>query len=237
MKRLAAISSAMKTHPSQKRKEPAGINKTAIPIVTPKANLTASLDRRDIDILFASVIGVSTPSSLPQPARSLQVLFDHLTLKRPGQSLRRCPESGSLAIEPQRACEFIQPANDTLTTVPKVVIPDDRRQAEFPFAGERLGIDDQPWLACGSEHIVAVQVLMNQYLLALSSSKTIESLQRRIEQFPFARAPGFFPRRRQVLSPAQRLVVQRREGLVHLDPQPGQQVEKHIEGFIGADAR
>src|SRR5215469_17267509 len=54
MKRLAATSSAMKTHPSQKRKEPAGINRTAIVIVTPKANLTASLDLRDI--LFASVI-------------------------------------------------------------------------------------------------------------------------------------------------------------------------------------
>src|SRR5262245_37105820 len=130
MKRLAATSSAMKTHPPQKRKEPAGINKTAIPIVTPKVNLAASLDLRDV--LFASVIRVATPSSLPQPARSLQVFLEHLALKRPSQSLRQRPEPGTFTIESQRGCQSIQPANHTLAIVAKVVVPDDRSQAEFP---------------------------------------------------------------------------------------------------------
>src|SRR5262249_25678603 len=162
-------------HPSQKRKEPAGINKTAIPIVTPKVNLTASLDLRDV--LFASVIRVATPSSLPQPARSLHVLLEHLALKRTSHDLRQCPQPGTFTIESQRGCQSIQPANHTLATVPKIVIPNDRSQAEFSFAGERLGIDDQPWLACSPEHVVPVQVLMKQYLLTLASAKSIERLQ------------------------------------------------------------
>jgi hypothetical protein len=39
-----------------------------------------------------------------------------------------------------------------------------------------------------------------------------------------------------MLSPAHRLIVKRPEGLVCMDPKPGQQIRKHLEGFAGVDA-
>src|ERR1700680_2593072 len=78
-----------------------------------------------------------------------------------------------------------------------------------------------------------MKIPMDEDLLALRSSKSIESRKRSIEQLRLKRALGEFPGCWQMLRPANGLIVKRCEGFVCTDPKPGQQFCEYIEGFVG----
>ena len=59
---------------------------------------------------------------------------------------------------------------------------DDRRDPELALADQRLRVDREPRLALRRQHVVAVQVLVQQHLLALRARQLDQRLERRVEQ-------------------------------------------------------
>src|SRR5689334_5402668 len=100
------------------------------------------------------------------------------TLASPGHRLAQGPEARPLPIEPQVRRQPIQPPNDFGAAVAELIAANDRREREFTLADERLRIDHEPWLAQGAQHVIRVQILMQQHLSPLRSTKPLERLQR-----------------------------------------------------------
>src|SRR6266536_1726328 len=59
---------------------------------------------------------------------------------------------------------------------------DDRRDSELALPDEGLRIDRQPRLPLRRQHVLAVEVLVQQHLLALRSGKLAQGLERGVEQ-------------------------------------------------------
>jgi hypothetical protein len=73
----------------------------------------------------------SCNSRAPKPSRRIHVPPERMvTLERPSQSLRQCPESGALPIQSQRARELVQPVYHTFAAVAEFVRPNNRVRRE-----------------------------------------------------------------------------------------------------------
>jgi hypothetical protein len=105
-----------------------------------------------------------------------------VAVEAPCNRLTERPASRALAVEPQLGGQAIEALDNSTLAVPEFERADDRRDGELALAGERLWIDDEPWLALRSEHVVGVEILMEQDLLALCGGELFQRCDRRIDQ-------------------------------------------------------
>src|ERR1700681_531349 len=105
---------------------------------------------------------------MAKPAGCLDVPVQRaFRLEGPSQGLGECPKSRPLTIKSERSCESIQPVDSGFLAVTERIRPNDRGQGELSFANQWFWIDDEPAFALGAQHVVAMQVLVDEHLLAL----------------------------------------------------------------------
>ena len=78
-------------------------------------------------------------------------------------------------------------------TMAELEAPDDRRERELALAREGLRVDREPRLALGPKHVVSVEVLMEEDLLALRRRELLERLDRSVQQRALERASRVLP--------------------------------------------
>ena len=79
---------------------------------------------------------------------------------------------------PSSAAEPVEAVQDVALRVAELERADDRRDRELALAGERLRVDHEPRLALRGEHVLAVQVLVQEHLLALRRRELADVVQR-----------------------------------------------------------
>src|SRR5690242_7775052 len=77
------------------------------------------------------------------------------------------PAAGALPIETELRAEPIKAVERVALRVPELAAAYDRRHGELALCGERLRVDDEPRLARSGEHVLPVQILMDEDELAL----------------------------------------------------------------------
>ena len=105
-------------------------------------------------------------------------------------------------------------------------------------ASSGFGVDHEPRLALRGQHVVAVQVLVDEHRLALARRQRLERVERGVEQPALERAPRGLPVAGQVGAPPGGLVRERPERRAGGDPQARQQVDQHGQRVaVGARQR
>src|SRR5207247_5285188 len=99
---------------------------------------------------------------------------------------------------------------------------DDGRDRELALADQRLWIDGEPRLASGCEHVVPVQVLVEQHLLTLRRRKRGQRVDGRVNEPALDRPIRALPLLRQVAAPPGSLVFEGMKRFARLDPEPRQ---------------
>src|SRR5689334_6678891 len=109
----------------------------------------------------------------------------------------------------------------------------DRRDPELPLAGKGLRVDRQPRLALRREHVVAVEVLVEQHLLALRARELAQRLERGVEQRALERAAEALPGRLERVRPPGRLGGERAERRARRLPEARQELDEDVQrGFL-----
>src|SRR4051812_39978125 len=145
---------------------------------------------------------------------------DVLAVERPGHRLTDRPGTRALAVEAELRAEPIQAMQSVTLGMSELERPNDRCDREFTFSEQRLRVDHEPRLAYGSEDVVAVEILMEEHLLALRLRDRGKRVDRGVHQPALDRTARAFPLLRQVLDPPRGLVLEGMKRLAGLDPQP-----------------
>src|SRR5262245_9759580 len=90
-----------------------------------------------------------------------------LAVERPRDRLADRPAAGAVAVEAELRREPVEAAEHVGPRVAELARADDGRDPELALTRQRLRVDRQPGLALRREDVVAVQVLVEQHLLAL----------------------------------------------------------------------
>src|SRR5258708_28898390 len=122
---------------------------------------------------------------------------------RPRDGLRDRPAARALAVATELRGEAVEAVQHVALRVPELEAADDRRDGELALADKRLRVDGEPRLALRGEHVVAVQVLVQQHLFALRVRERVDRLPRRVAEL----------RERQLRIPPPPLVPERVERL------------------------
>src|ERR1051325_5588538 len=104
-----------------------------------------------------------------------------VAVARPGDRLRDRPPAGALTVEAELGGQSVEAVQDVALRVAELEGTDDRGDRELALARERLRVDHEPRLALCGQHVVAVQVLVHEDLLALGRRELLQSLERRLE--------------------------------------------------------
>ena len=107
---------------------------------------------------------------------------DIAVLETPRDRLARSPQAGAISIQPQLAGEAVEAMQDMLLAVAELCGANDRAQRELSFSNERLGIDHQPRFPASAQHIVTVEILVEQHLVALGGGQLLEDTDRTVEE-------------------------------------------------------
>ena len=87
------------------------------------------------------------------------------------------------------------------------------------------------------DHDLAMKVLMDQSLPALTVAKKVKGFQRGVEQLLLKRPAGALPAYRQLRAPLCCFIMQRGKGSVGINPQAGEETGEYAERFISTDRR
>src|SRR5579884_3297433 len=124
-----------------------------------------------------------------------------LGVEAPRERLRERPAAGALAVELELARQPVEPVEDVPPRAAELERADDRREAELALADKRFRVDRKPRLTLGAQHVVRMQVLVDEHLLALGRRELAQRIEGRVEQPPFERAPPLLPVPRERLRP------------------------------------
>ena len=113
--------------------------------------------------------------------------------------------------------------------MPEFVRPGNRRQRELTLPGKWLRVDHQPRFTFRPQHVVAVQILVYQYLLPLRILQGLQCTDRPLQERSFLRPLGALVCLFQLLHPAAHLTRQRLEGYRRWSPETWQQPDYHVE--------
>src|SRR5581483_935006 len=105
-------------------------------------------------------------------------------VERPCERLADRPAARPLPVEPELDRQPFEAAADGACAVSELERANDRRDPERTFAHERLRVDREPWLPPRGEDVVAVQVLMEEDLVALAPGQLRQGRERCVEQPP-----------------------------------------------------
>lgn len=153
-----------------------------------------------------------------------------VVLPCPGERLPDRPPPRALSIEPELGCEPVETTADAPLVAAQLAAADQRCEAELALSGERLRVDHQPGLTLGREHVVGVQILVHEHLLALGRRQLAQGLEPGVEETPFERTPAAFPAILELLEPPRRLVGERPERRCDRTPEPRQEGDDDVEG-------
>ena len=153
----------------------------------------------------------------------------------PRNCLTQCPTTGALAVETQLRAQPVQPFDDGGPAVTELNGADDRRKAELTLADERLRVDDEPRLALRGEHVVRVEILVDQYLLSLRRRQLLERGHGRIDELLLERPSRPVPVCPDVAGPPGGLVGERSERGSGRFPEPGKEPDQNSEPGIGVE--
>jgi hypothetical protein len=118
----------------------------------------------------------------------------------------------ALRVEPELTGQPVEPPSDASRIVSELAAANDCCYSELALAGQRLRVDREPRLTLGSEHVVGVQVLVEEHLLALRPRKFLQRLERRIEQRALEGVAAPLPLSFEILTPPRCLVSERPKG-------------------------
>src|SRR5262245_14753871 len=135
-----------------------------------------------------------------------------LAVEGPRDRLADRPAAGAVAVEAELGGEPVETAEHLGPRVAELARADDGRDPELTLAGQRLRVDRQPGLALCREDVVAVQVLVEEDLVALTKRQLLQRLQGGVEQLPFERPAEALPGRLERVGPPDGLGRKRSEG-------------------------
>src|SRR5215510_7865121 len=116
-----------------------------------------------------------------------------LAVEGPCDRLAYRPPAGAVTVEAQLGGEPVETAEHVGPRVAELARADDRRDPELALPRQRFRIDCQPGLALRPQDVVAVQILVEEHLLALRGRQLLQRLQRCVEQLPLERTPEPLP--------------------------------------------
>ncbi|HEY9474308.1 MAG TPA: hypothetical protein VIS06_10715 [Mycobacteriales bacterium] len=123
--------------------------------------------------------------------------------------MRDRPAAGAFAVETQFGGQRVEATAHQGPAVAEFPAAHQRCDGELPLADQRLGVDDQPRLPRGAQHVVSVQVLVQQYLVrALRVRQRVQHVHGQVVQGPFEGPTGPFVLLCEFLGPRHRLVGQ-----------------------------
>src|SRR3954471_14127416 len=155
----------------------------------------------------------------------------------PGDRLPDRPAARPLAVEAELRDEVVEAGEDVAARMTELPGSHDRCDAELALAHERLRVDRQPRLPLRGEHVVAVQVLVEEHLLALRPRQLLQRLERGVEQGALEGPAEALPRLLERVGPPGGLCCQRPERRAGGLPEPRQQLHEDVQRGLSAQRR
>jgi hypothetical protein len=170
-----------------------------------------------------------------EPARRLDVPVAVPAVEGPRDRLGERPEAGTLPVEAELTRQSVEPPDDLSAPVPELGASDQRCESEFALTGERFGVDREPGLSAGAEHVAGVKILVQEHLLALGCPERSQGVERGFDQRLLERPCGPLPAFAQAVRPPSGLVGEGAKGGSGRFPESRKQVEQDVERVLEAE--